>query len=198
LKIKHEASLTFRLLRYLNSAAFGFRVEIRSVAHALSLLGDRELRKWIAVVSVGVLAGGKPDELMIVPLVRGRFCELLAPSAGMPNHASDLFLMGLLSVMDAVLDQPLDSILADLPVRHEIKEALLARMGMYWRVLEIAIAQEQAEWERVSAIASEMRIEEEKVSEAYVSAVTWSPALRLAGPVPSATKKEKLGANRQR
>jgi c-di-GMP-related signal transduction protein len=131
LKIKHEASLTFRLLRYLNSAAFGLRSEIRSVAHALSLLGERELRKWIAVVSVGVLADGKPDELMTVPLIRGRFCELLAPLAGMPAHANDLFLMGLLSVMDAILDQPLDSILAELPVRSEIKEALQARTGLY-------------------------------------------------------------------
>ena len=104
--------------------------EIHSVAHALSLLGERELRKWIAVVSVGVLADGKPDELMTVPLVRGRFCELLAPLAGMADHANDLFLMGLLSVMDAILDQPLDFILAELPVRTEIKEAL-ARTGAF-------------------------------------------------------------------
>ena len=82
--ISHEASLTFRLLRYLNSPVFGLRSEIRSVPHALSLLGERELRKWIAVVSIGVMAEGKPDELMTVPLVRGRFCELLAPIAGLP------------------------------------------------------------------------------------------------------------------
>jgi c-di-GMP-related signal transduction protein len=92
LKIKHEASLTFRLLRYLNSAAFGLRSEVHSVTHALSLLGERELRKWIAVVSVGVLADEKPDELMTVPLVRGRFCEILAPLAGLAGHANDLFL----------------------------------------------------------------------------------------------------------
>src|SRR5215469_130812 len=114
-KIKHEASLTYRLLRYLNSAAFGLRAEVHSVPHALSLLGERELRKWIAVISVGVLADGKPDELMTVPLVRGRFCELLGPVAGMPEHANDLFLTGLLSVMDAILDQPLQTILAELP-----------------------------------------------------------------------------------
>src|SRR5579872_2633417 len=135
-KIKHEATLTFRLLRYLNSAFFGLRSEIHSVPHALSLLGERELRKWIAVFSVGVLASGKPDELMTVPLVRGRFCELLAPVAGMPGHANDLFLMGLLSVMDAIVDQPLDVILTDLPVRQEIKDALLAKKGLYWQLLE--------------------------------------------------------------
>jgi len=157
-KIKHEASLTFRLLRYLNSAAFGLRSEIHSVPHALSMLGERELRKWIAVVSVGVLADGKPDELMTVPLVRGRFCELLAPLAGIAEQANDLFLMGLLSVMDAILDQPLDSILADLPVRSEIKEALVARTGLYWQLLEIATAYERADWEKVSVLVSETRM----------------------------------------
>jgi c-di-GMP-related signal transduction protein len=185
-KIKHEASLTFRLLRYLNSAAFGLRVEIRSVPHALSLLGERELRKWIAVVSVGVLADGKPDELMVVPVVRGRFCELLAPLAGMPAHANDLFLMGLLSVMDAILDQPLDSILAELPVRSEIKDALLARTGMYWQLLELATAHERADWEEVSVLASKTGMNEEQVSAVYVSAVDWSTALRRNVHVPAA------------
>jgi c-di-GMP-related signal transduction protein len=185
LKIKHEPSLTFRLLRYLNSAAFGLRTEVHSVAHALSLLGERELRKWIAVVSVGVLADGKPDELMVVPLVRGRFCELLAPLAGMPGHASDLFLMGLLSVMDAILDKPLDSILAELPVRREIKEALQAQKGLYWQLLEIAIAHERADWEKVGVLVSETGMNEEEASSLYVSAVDWSTDLRreIAAPV---------------
>jgi len=183
-KIKHEASLTFRLLRYLNSAAFGLRSEIHSVPHALSLLGERELRKWIAVVSVGVLADGKPGELMTVPLVRGRFCELLAPLAGMPEHSNDLFLMGLLSVMDAILDRPLDSILAELPVRDEIKDALQARAGLYWQLLEIAIAHERADWEKVSALASESGMKDEQVSALYISAVDWSTALRRSVTAP--------------
>jgi EAL and modified HD-GYP domain-containing signal transduction protein len=187
LKIKHEASLTFRLLRYLNSAAFGLRSEIHSVRHALSLLGERELRKWIAVVSVGVLADGKPDELMTVPLVRGRFCELLAPLAGMAGHANDLFLMGLLSVMDAILDQPLDSILAELPVRREIKDALQARTGLYWHLFEIAIAHERADWEKVSALSAEMGMKEEQASALYISAVDWSTALRRGMRVPVGT-----------
>jgi c-di-GMP-related signal transduction protein len=185
-KIKHEPSLTFRLLRYLNSAAFGLRSEIHSVTHALSLLGERELRKWIAVVSVGVLADGKPDELMTVPLVRGRFCELLAPIAKMAEHANDLFLMGLLSVMDAILDQPLDSLLAELPVRREIKDALQTRAGLYWQLLEIAIAHERADWEEVGVLISGMKMKEEQVSALYLSAVNWSMELRRAVRVPVA------------
>jgi c-di-GMP-related signal transduction protein len=186
LKIKHEASLTFRLLRYLNSAAFGLHSEIHSVAHALSMLGERELRKWIAVVSVGVLAEGKPDELMTVPLVRARFCELLAPIAGMPEHANDLFLMGLLSVMDAILDRPLDSILAELPVRKEIKDALQAQAGLYRQLLEMATAHERADWEKVGLLVSETGMNEERVSSLYISAVDWSTDLRRSITAPVA------------
>jgi c-di-GMP-related signal transduction protein len=177
-KIKHESSLTFKLLRYLNSAAFGLSGEIHSIPHALSLLGERGLRKWIAVVCVGLMADGKPDELMTVPLVRGRFCELLAPLAGMPGHANDLFLLGLLSVMDAILDQPLAAILDELPVRREIKEALLARTGLYWNLLEIATAHERADWEAISALAIRLGIREDQIPEIYVSAVDWASALR--------------------
>ena len=185
-KIKYEPSLTIRLLRYLNSAFFGLRGEIHSVQHALSLLGERELRKWIAVVSVGVLADGKPDELMTVPLIRSRFCELLAPLAGIPGDANDLFLMGLLSLMDAILDQPIDSILAELPVRSEIKDALLRQKGLYWQLLEITIAHEQADWQKVSQLVSAIGMNEERVSALYLSAVDWCTALRQSFLVPAA------------
>lgn len=185
-KIKHEASLTYKLLRYLNSATFGFRGEIRSIRHALSMLGERELRKWIAVVSVNALAGGKPDELMTVPLVRGRFCELLAPLAGMAGHVNDLFLLGLISVMDAILDQPLDAILAELPVRREIKEALLERPGLYRDMLDMAIAHELADWGKISALAARLEIEESELPGIYLSAVDWASALRRGDRAPVA------------
>ena len=130
------------------------------------------------------LASKKPNELMTVPLIRGRFCEMMAPLAGMRDHSNDLFLMGLLSVMDAILDQPLDSILADLPVRREIKDALLARTGLYWRLLEIAIAHERADWEKTTMLVSETGMKEEQVSALYVSAVDWSTALRRSVVAP--------------
>jgi len=184
LKIKQEPSLTYKLLRYLNSAGFGLRAEIYSIPHALSLLGERELRKWIAVVAVGVMADGKPDELMTVPLVRGRFCELLAPAVGMAAHANDLFLLGLLSVMDAILDQPLAAILSELSVRDDIKAALLARSGLYSDMLELAIAHERADWAAVSGLAARLGVKEDQIPGIYLSAVDWASALRRGTPTP--------------
>ena len=184
LKIKQEPSLTYKLLRYLNSAGFGLRSEIYSIPHALSLLGERELRKWIAVLAVGVMANGKPDELMTVPLVRGRFCELLAPAAGMAAHSNDLFLLGLLSVMDAILDQPLVNILAELPVGNDIKEALLARSGLYKDMLDLATAHERADWDAISRLAPRLGVKEDQIPELYFAAVDWASALRRGTPIP--------------
>jgi EAL and modified HD-GYP domain-containing signal transduction protein len=105
----------------------------------------------------------------------------------MPAHANDLFLMGLLSVMDAILDKPLHSILAELPVRAEIKDALQARKGLYWQLLELATAHERADWEKVSALVSETGMKEDQVSALYVAAVDWSTALRRNVRVPVAS-----------
>ncbi len=183
---ERDPSITFRLLRYLNSAAFGFRAEIRSIPDALSLLGERELRKWFAVIAVGVLAEGKPDELMIVPLVRGRFCELIAAQAGLADQANDLFLLGLLSVMDAILDQPMEEILRELSVRQEIRDALVSHRGKYWDVLNVAIAVENADWEKINALEATLGVPEERLSPLYFSAVDWAGELRrgIHAPVP--------------
>jgi len=184
-KVKHEPSITYKLLRYLNSAAFGLSSEIRSIPHALNLLGERELRKWISVVCVGVMTDGKPDELMMIPLVRGRFCEMLAPLAGLKDHESDLFMLGLLSVIDAILDMPLDVILAELPVRFEIKEALLEQSSIYRDLLDAVIAHERADWEQVGKLAKRVGIREDRFPELYAAAVAWASSVRRGEQVAS-------------
>jgi c-di-GMP-related signal transduction protein len=182
-KVKHEASITYKLLRYLNSAAFGLSCEIQSIPHALTLLGERELRKWIAVVCVSVMSDDKPGELMTIPLVRGRFCELLAPLAGLKGQESDLFMLGLLSVIDAILDLPMDVILSELPIRHEIKEALLEPKGIYHDILGMVIAHERAGWEKVGVLAKRLGIKEDCIPPLYASAVDWASSLRKGNQV---------------
>jgi EAL and modified HD-GYP domain-containing signal transduction protein len=94
--IESEASLCYRLLRYMNSAGFGFVNEIHSVKHALSLLGEREVRRWVRLVATLAAGSGKSTELVLATLARGRFCELLSPK--IQHGESDLFLMGLFSL----------------------------------------------------------------------------------------------------
>jgi len=113
--IKTEASVCYRLLRYLNSAAFGIQNEVHSIRHALTLLGEREVRRWIRLV-VTLTAGEKrSSELLVSAMTRARFCELL--SLRVPQGESDLFLMGLLSMIDAILEIPMTRHTGDSPRR---------------------------------------------------------------------------------
>ncbi len=125
--IKSEASLCYRLLRYMNSASFGFSNEIHSVKHALSLLGEREVRRWVRLVATLAAGSGKSSELVSSALVRGRFCELL--SSKIQHDGSDLFLLGLLSLMDAILETPMADLLANVPVDQDTKMVLFGGTG---------------------------------------------------------------------
>ena len=111
--IKSEASLCYRLLRYMNSAVFGFSNEIHSVRHALSILGEREVRRWVRLVVTLSAGQNKSSELVLPALVQARFCELLSPK--IQHGESDLFLLGLLSMMDSILEIPMTEVLDNVP-----------------------------------------------------------------------------------
>ena len=169
--IKGEAALCYRLLRYLNSPAFGFGTEIHSVRHALTLLGEREVRRWIRLVATLGAGQDKPSELVLSALVRGRFCELL--SSKIPHHQGDLFLFGLLSLMDAILQMPMDQVLENVPVTA--KPARPCRdEAAHVAFLQLMLAQEAGDWERVSKLAPGIDLTEIAVAEAYWDSVGWA------------------------
>jgi EAL and modified HD-GYP domain-containing signal transduction protein len=118
--IRSDVSLCYRLLRYLNSAAFGL-YPVRSIMHALTLIGEREVRKWIALVTAASLAWERTPELVRTALVRAKFCELLADR----HRADDYFLAGLFSLLDVMLEQPMGELVSELPVSTECRQALL-------------------------------------------------------------------------
>jgi c-di-GMP-related signal transduction protein len=186
--IKREASLAYRLLRYLNSPAFGLRTDVRSIPHALSLLGESGVRRWVSLVTVAAMGEDKPGELVMLPLVRARFCELLAPLAGMRANENDLFLMGLLSAMDAILDMPLAKVLAEVPVNREIKDALMGKAGPFRTVYEVVMNYEAGIWEEVSRGAAKLKINEEKVPDLYMEALEWGKEIVAGSPVPVGAK----------
>jgi EAL and modified HD-GYP domain-containing signal transduction protein len=144
--IKAEASVCYRLLRYLNSAMFGFKNEIHSVRHALSILGERELRRWVRLVAAVGAGQEKTSDLVLSALVRGRFGELLAPRVA--HGESDLFLLGLLSLIDAMLEMPMAEVLDRVPLDHETKAVLLGQPSVLRPVFQLMLAHESGEWKR--------------------------------------------------
>lgn len=170
--IKSEASLCYRLLRYLNSPVFGLLSEIRSVRHALAMLGEREVRRWVRLVATLGAGQNKSSELVLSALTRARFCELLSKRKN--QRESDLFLLGLLSLMDAILEMPMSRVLENVPVDQQTKSALLGDSGPLTPLYQLMLAQESGEWQSAGQLARQLRLKESEVAEAYWDAVRWA------------------------
>ncbi len=166
--LKPEAAICYRLLRYLNSPVFGLALEIRSIRHAMAILGERELRRWIRlVVTVGAAERGC-SELVLMGLTRARFCELLSARLRSKN---DLFLMGLLSIMDAILEIDMGMLLTQIPVDHEIKAVLLGQNSTLRPLYQLMLAQESGEWAKSGQLARELTLTDEKVGGDLVAGI---------------------------
>jgi c-di-GMP-related signal transduction protein len=186
--VKGEASLCYRLLRYLNSAAFGFTSEIHSVRHALSILGEKEVRRWIRLVASLGAGQGKSSDLVLAALVRARFCELLSPKVQykvqykvqqkvqqeIQDGDSDLFLMGMLSLMDTILEIPMRQVLDNIPIDQECKAVLLGVTGRLQPFYQLMLAQESGAWAAVKKLTTELHFTESEVAMAYWQAMQWA------------------------
>jgi len=170
--VKGEASLCYRLLRYLNSAAFGLAAEIHSVRHALSILGEREVRRWIRLVATLGAGEGKSSDLVLAALVRARFCELLSPK--IQHGDSDLFLMGMLSLMDTILEIPMRQVLDNVPIDRECKATLLGGASPLQPFYQLMLARESGEWKAVSELTSQLHLSDSDVADSYWQAMQWA------------------------
>jgi EAL and modified HD-GYP domain-containing signal transduction protein len=169
--ILREPSLCYRLLRYLNSAAFGL-FPVRSIRHALSLLGQREVRKWISIVVAISLSNDRPGELIYNALARARSCEAMATLCG--ENSSGAFMVGIMSLMDAVLDRPMELVISQLPLDAECKNALLGGANSLGKLLRLAICCERGGWDGLSNLACEHGKREDAIFEIYREACRWS------------------------
>ena len=169
--LKKEASICYRLLRYLNSPLFGFVLEIKSIRHAIAILGEREMRRWIRLVVTVGAAEQRCSELVLMGLARARFCELLSDRL---QSNTDLFLMGLLSIMDAILEVSMDVLLEQLPVERETKTALLGQKSSLRPLYQLMLAQESGEWTQSSALAKQLKLSDEEVASAWWQALQWA------------------------
>jgi len=172
--IQSEVSLTYKLLKLINSAAFALRHKVSSILQALSLLGIREIRSWVSLLSISQMADDKPAELVVSSLVRAHFCEKAALACGMGNRKSDLFLMGLFSLLDVIMSRPLDEILDEITIEEDIRAALTGEPGVMRTILDLIVAIERADWDQVSALTAQLQTEEQTLCTAYMEAVKWA------------------------
>ncbi len=173
--ISTDVAITYKLLRFLNSAYFYLLQEVTSVKHAVAFLGEKELRRFIMLIVISELASDKPEELVRMVLVRAKFCELLGNSTSLPaNECSDLFIIGLFSLLDAMLDMPMSEVLVNLPINAVVKDTLLGKGSTYTGFLRLSEYFERNQRIECSAIQKDLLLTDDQLQESYLEAVKYA------------------------
>lgn len=167
--IVQDVSLTYRLLRFINSAAFALGKEVESVHRALILIGTNTIKKWVNLLLLARI-DDKPRELMRTALIRGRMCELLADLHNHPRDRDQYFTCGLFSVLDALMDRSMEELLAELPLNTEVKQALLESEGEAGKVLTEVLNYEKGAWQELLKSG----ISAHDLRNCYLQSVLWA------------------------
>lgn len=170
---KRDVALSFKLLRYINSVGFGLSCEIQSIRHALSILGYQQLYRWLTLLIVTSNEGATPPALMKTAITRGRLTELLGQDMVDRSERDNLFIVGIFSLLDAMLEMPMEKVLEKLTLPENISDALLNRDGIYGPFLSLAEACESADMARINELATSLTLEPAKVNEAHLQALAW-------------------------
>ena len=166
--VAQDVSLSYRLLRYINSAFFALPQPVESIGRAIVYVGLAQIRQWTSLLAMTGLHD-KPKELMRTALARGKMCGLLGAATG--NRSTDVFFtVGLFSALGALLDLPLPEVIEGLPLNEQIQTALLHYHGVYGQALRCTLAYETCRWLDVSFAG----LEEERIASAYLDSVQWS------------------------
>jgi c-di-GMP-related signal transduction protein len=172
--IRRDTYLTFTLLNYINSAYFGLRTSVGSIMQALALLGEREVRRWACLILMAFMGSDKSSEVTKTSLIRGKFCESLAVRIGLAEKASELFLTGILSMLDVLVGRPLYELLDGINVSKDIRVALTNGGNPHGELLQLVFAYEKALWEEVEDRAAHLGLEKEGITSNYGTSVQWA------------------------
>ena len=177
-RFKTDAGLTYKLLRLINSPAFGLRGPVRSIGQALMLLGHDQLYRWLTLL---LFTQGPADPrgkaLLRHALIRARFAETLGETRLPARERGGLFLVGILSTLDALFNVPMAQALSQLRLPDEIVAALTRREGLYAPYLQLVLACEQFDQERIAQLAEMLGASPDEVNLAHVKAMIWAEGL---------------------
>ena len=172
--IESDLAISYKLLRYINSATFFLLKQVDSIRQAIIYLGEKNIRRFVTLVIISELAADKPTELVRLSVVRARFCELLGEASARARDTSELFLLGLFSLLDAILDAPMAQMTGKLPLSTEVKQALVEGGGPLAPFLHAVIAYEQGELRQCLGHWQALRVDQDKVYELYQDAIRFA------------------------
>lgn len=177
--LKCDVALSVRLLRYINSAGLGRAQQVRSINHALTLLGYRQLYRWLSLLILASDGSRTPPALAKTALIRGRLTELLGQTRLEGQERDNLFIVGVFSLIDAILGVPMDKLLESLSLPDSIGDALLHRSGIYGVYLDLAEACENADWSRLDHLSMQAGLSAEQINQAHLNALSWAEEIPL-------------------
>jgi c-di-GMP-related signal transduction protein len=177
--LRHDPALSFQIISYLNSAAFGLRSRVTSIRQAIFLLGQSGVRTWATVVILADAGSDRPNELIVTSVVRGRFCELAGRAAGYGARAHDLSLLGLFSMIDAIVGRELGPTLDAVCLPPDVAAAIRGEPGELTDLLDLAKAYERADWPAVEELVARVGLPYEAVPAIYLDAVEWGNRTHL-------------------
>ncbi len=175
--IERDVSLSYMLFRFINNPVMNKRNEITSLSHALTYMGEIEIKKFIALVALANLSDTKPPELVHMSLVRAKFCELLSLAKKDPSNPPKGFLVGLFSLLDALLDQKMESLMEKLPLSEDLKLALCGQQNQLCEYLSLARAFEHGNWASVKRLGAKLELDQRMLHSFYNEALKWGSAM---------------------
>jgi c-di-GMP-related signal transduction protein len=167
--INQDVSLSYKLINYLNSAYFGRLQPVSSIRQAIAYLGDRGIRMFVSLMVASRLVDNKPDELLRTSAIRAKFLEQLASELAMDS--GELFMLGLFSLLDAMLDNSMEYLVGQLPLTAEVSDALVKRTGRLAPYLRLAEYFETCNWGAVDSQLAVLNISSAKLQDFYINAV---------------------------
>ncbi len=170
---ERDINLSYKLLRYANSSVFRRVSEISTIKQAIITLGHLELKKFLSLLFSAQVGDSKPDELLKMSMIRARFCEQLAILEG-SQDIGKAFLTGMMSLIDAILDESIDKVMEQLPLATEIKSAIMDGEGKLAEFLDLAKAFERGNWQEESNLEKELNLPSEKIPALYAEALNWA------------------------
>lgn len=169
--IGQDTALVISLLKMVNRMTINS--QITSIRHAAAMLGEKELKKWLTTVLVGNLYMDKPNEITRTSLLRAKFAENLAPVFSLADQSAELFLMGLFSVLDVIMETTMEEALKMIQVSKNVREALLEQKGPFALIQEFALQYENANWHEVSRLMVLNNIDMKQIQDAYMNSLKW-------------------------
>ncbi len=170
--IKQDVSISYKLIKHLNSAYYSRLQPISSIRQAIAFLGEQGTRMFVSLIATSKLSENKPDELIRVSCIRARFLELLGKELN--QDQGTFFLLGLFSLLDAMLDTSMESLMKQLPVSAEVSQALVNKTGPLFPYLQVIQLYEAGRWNDLDATMDLLHLEGTKIVDFYLDAVRWS------------------------